>query len=245
MIVYLYDGSFYGLLTCIYESYYNAKKPTEIFKSCNFSPELFHEIIHIKTDDIKSKKVEEGITSKLNKETLNLIYYAYLSGNKYIDTLILKYLRLAFKIGPLINSYLHNSIVLNISKEIKKVQFEVHRMEGFIRFSSLENNTLYSTIEPTNNILPLIMPHFINRLPNETFVIHDLRRNLLGIYKNKKWIIEELSDPVVLNDNINDDFQELFKTYFNHTTIKERKNPRLQKSYMPKKYWKHMFEVNE
>ncbi|MEW8956354.1 TIGR03915 family putative DNA repair protein [Clostridium sp.] len=243
MIVYIYDGSFHGLLTCIYDSYYNVKKPKEIFKRSNFTPKLFYEVIEIETDEWKSKKVENGIISKLNKGILNTVYYAYLSGDINIDTLILNYIKLAFKVGSLVTSHLHNPIVIDINKEVRRVTLEAHQMKGFVRFSSLNNGTLYGAIEPTNNILSLIMPHFKNRLPMETFVIHDLKRNLLGIYKDKKWIIEELSDSIILNDEILDGFQELFKTYFTHTTIKERKNPRLQKSYMPKKYWKHMFEV--
>ena len=37
-------------------------------------------------------------------------------------------------------------------------------------------------------------------------------------------------------------FQNLWKCFYNTISIKERKNPRLQMQYMPKKYWQDLIE---
>ena len=39
-------------------------------------------------------------------------------------------------------------------------------------------------------------------------------------------------------------YQELWSTFFNTISIKERTNSRLQMQYMPKKYWKDLVELN-
>lgn len=40
-----------------------------------------------------------------------------------------------------------------------------------------------------------------------------------------------------------DEYCELWKTYFKSTTINERRNLKLQARMMPRRYWKHIFEV--
>ena len=37
-------------------------------------------------------------------------------------------------------------------------------------------------------------------------------------------------------------YQELWKMFFKKISIKERKNPRCQMQFMPKKYWKDLIE---
>ena len=41
----------------------------------------------------------------------------------------------------------------------------------------------------------------------------------------------------------NDEYSDLWKTYFRSTTIEERRNPKLQSRMMPKRYWKHILET--
>lgn len=41
----------------------------------------------------------------------------------------------------------------------------------------------------------------------------------------------------------NDEYTDLWKTYFKATTIQERKNLKLQCRMMPKRYWKHILET--
>jgi len=47
----------------------------------------------------------------------------------------------------------------------------------------------------------------------------------------------------VLRD-IDADYEELWKSYTKSVAIKERRNLRLQMSFMPKKYWKFLTEMN-
>lgn len=46
-----------------------------------------------------------------------------------------------------------------------------------------------------------------------------------------------------LLNNSNDEFELLWKTFYNSVNIKERENSRLQKMYMPTRYWHNLIEV--
>ena len=40
-------------------------------------------------------------------------------------------------------------------------------------------------------------------------------------------------------------FQEMWRSYFKALTIKERKNPKLQRQHMPRRYWKYITELQQ
>ena len=51
-----------------------------------------------------------------------------------------------------------------------------------------------------------------------------------------------------LNLNINDnelEIESLWKSFFNTIGIKERKNYKTQRNFMPKRYWKYMIEMED
>jgi probable DNA metabolism protein len=40
-------------------------------------------------------------------------------------------------------------------------------------------------------------------------------------------------------------YQKLWKSYFKHITIQERKNLRLQRQHMPRRFWKYLPEKQQ
>ncbi|MEO2605184.1 TIGR03915 family putative DNA repair protein, partial [Clostridium butyricum] len=158
---------------------------------------------------------------------------------------IFKYLKSAFKYKKNIHAFLHIDIVRQIDEIKKRVSFEAHKFKGFVRFKSIDNNFLYCSIEPDNNILELIGDHFMKRFSNEYWIIHDIYRNKAIIYDTNKYeIIELLQDDCKNLLDHKDEYSSLWKCYFKFTTIEERKNLRLQRQMMPKRYWKHIFETS-
>ncbi len=57
MISYIYDGSFDGLLTSIYDAFYSDIKPENIVSQDQYVENFLAEKIYIKTDIIKATKV--------------------------------------------------------------------------------------------------------------------------------------------------------------------------------------------
>lgn len=244
MIIYIYDGSFEGLLTCIYEAYYRHEAPDDIIPMDRLQNNFLYQRYIIKTDSSKATKVYKSIEEKISKEALKRVFYAYLSELPRSGAAILNYLRLGYKIGRNIDNNLANDAVLIMDKINLKISGERHAMLGLLRFKMLESNILYANFEPQYNITGLIAPHFENRLSNENWVIHDIKRNIAALYNKKEWIINELEleDDLIIHEE-EEDYQEMWKSYYKHISIASRKNTRLKKNNMPMKYWKHLVEL--
>jgi probable DNA metabolism protein len=246
MICYVYDDSFEGLLTSIYEAYYSSHKPEEIAAHWEFEPSLLTEPVYIKSDTEKSDKVYNAIKTKISKDALKQVYYTYLSEINGSSTAAFKYIRLGFKLGKEVDLHLHNDIVLNIHNINKKVSYECHRMLGFVRFKCIDE-LYYSPIEPDHNILGLIASHFASRLPNENWIIHDLKRDLAVFYNKTEWIVTPFNKEKAqdfFKPSENELYESLWKEFFKTIAIEDRKNPRLQKRSMPVRYWKHLTEID-
>lgn len=255
MLILVYDNSFEGLLTSIYDAYYSDIKPDEIVRDSLYEPNLLTEPKYIETNIDKYKKVYTAIQKKISFEALSNIFYAYLSDLKDIDTCIYNYIKLGFKLSKELTLYVHDDTVMKIDKIVRKVTWESTRMLGFIRFkcitniikNNIDSTVYYSSIEPDHNILILIADHFAKRLSNENWIIHDIKRETAVFYNKKDWIITPFTrnNEKKLNSKCDEEFYEnLWRDYFKSTAIDERKNPKLQKNHMPLRYWKHLTEIN-
>ncbi|WP_406243423.1 TIGR03915 family putative DNA repair protein [Tissierella carlieri] len=243
MLHYIYDGSFDGLLTSIYEAYYGREDIDDIVPEDSMEENFLVQKVFISTDGEKSRKVYEAIKNKISEEALKRVFYAYLSELPRHGITILKYLQLGFKFGPQVDLNLSNDIILKMDNINYKVGMEKHRMLGLIRFKQLENGILYSSIEPDYNIVGLLAPHFASRMMNENWAIHDVKRGIGVLYNKKEWVIKdiEVTDSLIIKED-EEDYQELWKAYFKSIAIQSRINPKLQKRNMPMRYWKHLVE---
>lgn len=240
--IYLYDGSFEGLLTIVFDSFLSQTIPENIICD-SFALNLFQNYVTIQTDDTKSNRVYHGIAQNISYSTLYYAYHVFLSNepNKEID--IFHYLLLGFEIGNKIDHLLSNPLVLKIQKTSKRVGGEAHRLTGLLRFIQIDENMYYSKLHPNNNVIEILGNHFIKRLPTQNFIIHDENRNIALLYNTKTYtIVDAKSMRVNSTTEEEKQYQDLWKTFYQTIGIKERKNTRLQMQYMPKKYWQDLIE---
>lgn len=245
MKTYIYDGSFPGLLTAIFYAYPGVSS-IQIVLQQHYLYNLLDEVIEITTEDDKFERVYDSILNKLSKDTLRIVYYLYLSEDAKHGTLILNYLRLCYRYGLNINLAKNNEIIIAVDSLYRKVSLEAHRFYGFVRFKAIGPMTFYSAIEPDYQILPLIANHFITRFSDQNFMIHDLRRHTALIYNQSDYYLRDM--PIdfhtrAIDQLTKDHFEDLFKVFYQHVTVDERKNPRQQARYMPRRYWKHLVEL--
>lgn len=244
MIDYLYDGTFEGILTCIYHHYYT-EKASGIFHRDSYQSTLLGGYMEVETDQMKAVTVYEAIERKISSYDLRRIYKAYLSNDPDKETKILRYIVLGFREGAKISMLNGNQTVFDIQSIEKKIEVEKERMLQFVRFSVMENNVLYARIEPDNDVVELIAGHFCDRFKNEPFIIHDVKRSKALIAYRKKWYISQFDDEDIPELSADEhDYRRLWKNYFENIAIRERTNPRCQKNFMPVRYWKHLTEVN-
>lgn len=249
--IFVCENSIDGIFTAIYQAWSSGygHDNVRIEEQCEnnnyYNIELFSEYIAVKTDFEQAVKVSTSIKTKISTEAYEMICRAALSDFQGKGDLIYRFLILGFHIGGKIVGHLSNSIVNQIFKLNRYVSREVHHLLGFVRFSVQDNNTLTAIIHPKNNVLSLITPHFADRLPNERFVIFDDNRNICSLHlPGRSWIMAELPISASLDNEIiiDDEYEKLWKIFFENIAIKERINPKLQRNNLPIRFRKDMTE---
>lgn len=241
---YLYDGSFEGLLTAVFEAYYRREVPGVVARAKGYQENMLQVPVHIATDRRKADRVSAAVRSKISPATLENSYFAYLSELPGCDMWIYEYLRLGFKLGGSLNRHLTDDRVSRVLEAAGKVTWEKHKMTGLLRFSLIGPDTYFAAIEPQYNIASLLAPHFANRYAGQKWIIYDAGRKLAAVYDTKRWIMES---GVELNQYVGAGgtealYQNLWRLYFRSISIKSRENLRLQRSFMPRRYWKYLPE---
>ncbi|EGD48751.1 hypothetical protein Cpap_3175 [Ruminiclostridium papyrosolvens DSM 2782] len=242
-MIYIYDGTWDCFLTAVHHYYYDKQDVSNIESSLCYIPNLIDEYRFITSDIIKAKSVEEAILHKISAESLENLQKCFFSEIEGREMWILKYIRLGFKIGSRIDSMLGDKTVLDVLIPARKVGMECHRMLGLLRFELLDGGIYYAKIQPDHNIISFISPHFKNRFADQNWIIHDTTRKIASLYNTKKMLLSymDLSNiPELHADELR--FQALWKNYYKHIAIKNRINPKLQKNFMPKRYWKNLTE---
>ena len=238
---YYYDGSFDGLLTVIFIAYKDRKNNELRIIVKTGQLLLGLDDINVITDFSKARRVEKSICDKLSQNFLNSIRTCFLSCDKNKDIVIVHTVYKALKQGEeILNSLDEHAFYMN--KLVKQVLNERHRYLGVLRFKEVKDGTMFSTIEPKNNVLPILLSHFINRMKREKFAIYDKKRKIIAYYDTKKVEIFFVKSLEIEWSDEEIEYSELWKTVHKSISIKERENKKLQQSNLPKYYWKHLIE---
>lgn len=244
---YLYDGTFEGFLTCVHHHYYK-EKATGIYPAGGaYQQQLGVPYELVETDEAKAAIVYDAISRKISDYCLQQCYRVFLTSVPDKDNINLQYLRLAFKLGPGVDSLHSHPAVFAAQRAARKVSWEIDKLSGLLRFSVLGEgrDILYGPVTPDHDILALLGDHFADRYKEEAFILHDLRRGKALFYRpdTKTWAIAPLQKaelPAFSKEELQ--WQRLWKHYFDSIAIKERINPRCQRNFMPVRYWANMTE---
>ena len=240
-IAYLYDGSFKGLLSCVYESYYQKELPSIISDYADTRETLFP-VKEITTNQASATKVEQSIARSISKEALKLVHLCYYSNVENREMIILDFLRIGYKTGPSVTSMLANDVVRSITKIAQNVSRESNYYKEFLRFSEY-NGALVAIIEPKNFVLPMISAHYCDRLPSERFLIYDKSHKFAFVHQNGEQSLIPLEHLELPEAGAKEEeYRALWKQFYNTIAIEGRINPKLRMNNMPKRYWTHMTE---
>lgn len=243
MINYIYDSSFEGLLTALYEAFRNREYPNAISPEHTYQESLFFKNIHITTNTEDAQKVYNAIKSRLSHTSLEYVFYVYLSELDNAGMMIYNYLKLGWKIGKQIDLCQSDDAVLKVHKTSRKVAGENHRMMGLLRFRQIDADLYYAPMEPDHNIITLLASHFADRLSDQNWIIHDIKRKLAAAYNKTEWALTGADFTVSPSSSDGElNYQHLWKQYFKNIAISNRISPNLQRKNMPARYWKHMVE---
>jgi len=242
--IYAYDGSYHGFLCCVFKSVYSGELPADIVTFKNEPLSLFP-IQTVETDVSKATRVLTSIPEKISNQALSLIETVFLSCMPKKELAMLRFLLRGYKQGGRLLSMLGDPDVAPLLKAEKHLLGEVHLLKGFVRFADYDG-VLAGTISPKNFVLPFIAGHFTQRFSNEDFLIFDKTHKAALVYKQRKKEIISVDDiqfpPVSESEQ---QYQNMWKQFYNTISIKARENPRCRMTLMPKRYWENMTEMQE
>lgn len=241
MKIYITDGTAEGFYTAVYYAYRGGAMVTSE-KIVQIT--LDSEVIYLQTEIDKVKRVADKIDS-IDKYSCGDIDLALRSGNKLKEQIALEYLRILVKENRPVRAMLNHPAVIQMMEIINKITSEAHNMKGFLRFMETESGALYAPCSPDNDITELIVPHFIRRLGNTKFAIHDLKRKKAALYNGNEWFTADVGEAEIYLSEYEKAFEGLWKKYYASVNIKERPHEKQMKGYMPVRYWKYMPEKNQ
>lgn len=252
MKIFVYDKTFEGLLTALFEAY-----ERRIFPDCMLAegeplPLFYDQEIRIVTDNAKADRVWKGLEKKMSKTGLAFLTAVWLSELSECELLLLRYMRKTFDTPQSIELNFGDPDVLEVTQIGKKVHRERHRIVQFLRFQKTADDIFFAAVEPLYNVLSLTTPHFCDRFRDQKWIIYDLRRKY-GYYYNLSAVTEihfeeeahrliagRLNGELLAEDE--KQYEKLWKTYFRSITIQERINPKLHRQNLPPRFWKYLTE---
>ena len=249
---YLYDESFHGFLTCVYHHWYTGKAKG-IFPDGDYQLDLGRFAMTVETETDKAERVLFSIIEKISEWDAQRVFQVFCSNEPEKEMKLIRYLELGFRKGPKTRLLHGNPVVKAVEAAERRVGMEVHRLCGLIRFSEIEepgsgNPILYSKIEPDNDCLEFLAPHFSDRYKNEPFIIHDLGRSKALFSFHRNWEVAPFTIPApdtpIKKTERESGYSALWKQYFEVMATRERINPKCQLNFMPARYWKHLTEMD-
>lgn len=246
MTTYFFDGTKNGLLTCIFESFYDRRIPDDVTTEC-VQCGLLDEIVTIKTDNEKAERVYKCLKNCKTKYLVSDFNLTFRSGEKSRFKVLFDYLNVAISNKNIDVSKAFALPEIQAFTDLKnRIYTETHRFKGFLRFMETPKGFYYACYEPDNDITELLVPHFTARLQSP-FIIHDIKRNILALCDGKRYKILNGGDNgvTVFMSESEEIFLDLWQQYYKSINIEERKNLRQMRNYMPERYWKNLSEKQE
>lgn len=237
-----------AMLTAIYTAFEcklghnNLMLLTEPLEQMN----LFDEYVHVDSDGEKAAKVAESIKRKISPlfyhemATTAMAYESDALDNIY------HMLILGFAYGPSVLDMLKFKDVMRNREIRKRIGNEACRFKEAIRFHQI--GTAYiAHIEPKSRIAEYLGPAFCDRMPSENFIIvDDIHMDAVIHEANKDFYIKKLTadelDQLIKTENMNDQYTDLWKIFFETIAIKERENLKCQMNHSPLWARKHIVE---
>lgn len=134
---------------------------------------------------------------------------------------------------------------LTVLNAAAKVQFEVHRMMGLLRFSPDKTGAYTAFFTPDHFILPALGQYFTDRFGDTPWAIADKKR-ALRLYRLPGECAGLVQDEPAFDGTAQGgEWEDLWLHYHKTINNESRKNTGLQRQFMPVRYWNHLPEMQK
>ena len=249
-LILICEDTLEGICTAVYDGWRDAKtKEIEIRTYEPDGPELFSEQRRIQTDQTKAGRVLHTIRRQMGAAAYESICCAAASADGEKGTAVFYVLYQALGKGRCSRNIMEAVADPYVSKVLQlktRVWREMHHYYGFLRFQEMGGAFLLAEMEPVNDILELLEPHFQNRFPKENWMIYDLKREKALVHPHGRdcFVMHRVKPEQMVDARpaASEQYEELWKAFCEAITIPERYNPELQKNLLPVYRRKYMTE---
>ena len=249
MVIFTCEEDFEAMLTCIYDAWAArlGHGNIRLLLEPVTEPELFATYRHVESDPKKAGKVAAYIQKNISPAAFRMVYGAALHESRERLDAIYRFLVYGFHFGERALDMFGEPAVSRVFSLYRKVQNETHFFREFTRFALAPPQIFFAEIEPKCQVLPLLAPHFVDRMPSEYWIIVDKRRRIAAVHpKDEEFYLTNLTNEELMQMEAarkdRDPFVSLWKSFFAVIGIEQRKNARCQQSMLPLWYRKHMTE---
>lgn len=260
-IIYVCEDSLTGIFSGIYEVWKRKMTAEEagLEVGDSFERRLFCEYIFCKAEERKALAVIRMIQKNLGADVYEKISYALLSADRRKAEMVFRAMLEAKKLSrkDLLMEHLGNEAVRAVFGMYRQVANEAHHYKGFVRFRELKNKTLFAKIEPKHAVLPCIAEHFVDRFPQENWVIYDKTHEVFLIHEKGKryYFLQQymcMKGDSGSAQNITGGFSEeemdyeaLWKEFVQSISVAERENRALQNQNLPLRFRTNLVEFSK
>lgn len=254
-VAYLYDGSLEGLLSAIFEAYANHEDPSEVVSETLHRPRLGQRQHMVETDIRLAMRVRKGVISKGGYSAYSAVRQASCSSKPDAGWAAYQFVRYvmdehAGRARPLSN--IAHEKVAPIAVICRSIGNECEHMRQFVRFEHLSGDDAdfwFAKCNPRDSVVPLVMPHFVERFNVQPFMIFDEAHLVAGVYDGSGWRLVDASEAgssgLQLPDRSAEEatMQNAWRHFYKCIAIDARYNPELRRSFMPKRLWSNLTEM--
>jgi len=126
-----------------------------------------------------------------------------------------------------------------------KARHEICRLRGLLRFAPGEGGAYVALCSPDHFVLPALGGHFKKRFGGAPWAIIDEKRRLRLSHAPKRPLelfrIGEI--PEAPGEAQGGKWESLWRQYHKAVSNEDRRNPELQRQFLPQRYWKHLTEM--
>jgi probable DNA metabolism protein len=243
----IYDGSFPGLLCLAEEALGPAGAPSSVGTDVATQLTLFDEPRQVVTEPTRATAFWRCLSQRLSRNALRNLATVHLHGAGGHELAVIGYLRLGWERGHDLDACLTDPDVAEVQRRVGQVRLESHRLKGLVRFRRLRDGGYYAPLRPDHRVLYAVARHFARRLHNETWLLHDTGRGEALHWDRRE--LREFALPAGFAAeaaNSADDevaTQDLWRMFHRTIAVPGRENARVQRQFMPRRYWAYLTEA--
>ena len=246
MISWGYDGTFQGFLSLLCRSWSRKIFPSAVAPPWRRRGGILGDWEEIPTTPFQASRVWNYLQGKLSFQGRRRLYSAWLQDGDGTELMLLSYLALVANRGREMEKDLLHPVVRQVVEAERSVLRESHRLQGLLRFRKIHHG-YYAPLEPDFRVLPLLGDPLAARYADTPWMVHDLcREEVLLFLPGRPWRMGVLSrEDIPRNAPEEENWQALWREYYKIMAVEGRENPKLRRQFMPRRYWKHLVEMEE